>query len=196
MIQIDGREVLMRADPEKQERFAALAAGPYLHQTVAANRAYLTAAVPDPTGTEYVAWALSCLPKTGAGRLSTLNMKRMETFVLFPPEDVDSEDVGGFMVVRESVLHRHAGSGQGVEERYPHLEFDRSNPYRDAGQDQVRVWGWYDELIEALSQEPFAIAARDLASSLLSGTTNHGRHHNYQLADRVLDRVVDLADLR
>lgn len=115
----------MRADPEKQARFAALADGPYLDQTVAANRAYLTAAVPDPVATESVAWALSCLPKTGVGRLSTLNMKRMEAFVLFQPEDADSEDVGGFMVVRESVLRRYVGSGRSVEEQHPHLEFGR-----------------------------------------------------------------------
>lgn len=182
----------MRADPEKQARFAALADGPWFDQVVAANRAYLRAAVPEPSGTERDHWALSCLPRTGSGRrLSTVNMKRMETFVLLRPEEADGDDdVWGFMIVRESVLHRYAGSEQGIEEQYPHLEFDRSRPYQDAGADQVRILGWYDDLADALAQEPFAAAARELAAPLLEGTTNNARHHNYQLADAVLDRLV------
>ncbi|MEU3452884.1 hypothetical protein ABZ671_04685 [Micromonospora sp. NPDC006766] len=185
------READMRADPEKQARFRALADGRWFDQVVAANRAYLSAAVPEPSATERDHWALSCLPKTGSGqRLSTVNMKRMETFVLLQPEEADSgDDAWGFLVVRESVLHRYAGPGQSVEQQHPHLEFDRSRPYQDAGTDQVRILGWYDELIDALAQEPFATAARELAAPLLSGTTNHARHHNYQLVDQVLDRV-------
>ena len=180
----------MRADVEKRARFAALADSPWIDQVVAANRAYLRAAVPDPSTTERDHWALSCLPKTGSGRLSTVNMKRMETFVLLPPEEAQGDDVWGFMVVSESVLRRYAGSGQGVEEQHPHLEFDRNRPYQDAGADQVRVYGWYDELIDALEQESFGVAARALAAPLLEGTTNHARHHNYQLADAVLGRFV------
>ncbi|MFU8851511.1 hypothetical protein ACNAW0_11090 [Micromonospora sp. SL1-18] len=185
------REDEMRADPEKQARFAMLAGDAWFDQVVAANRAYLAAAVPEPIATERDHWALSCLPKTNSGRrLSTVNMKRMETFVLLRPEEADgADDVGGFMVVRASVLHRYARSRQSVEEQHPHLEFDRSRPYQDAGADQVRIWGWYDELIDALAQESFATAAREFAAALLVGTTNNARHHNYQLADQVLGRV-------
>ncbi|KXK59346.1 hypothetical protein AWW66_24700 [Micromonospora rosaria] len=111
----------------------------------------------------------------------------METFVLLPPKGAD-EDVWGFMVVRDSVLRRYAGAGQGIEERYPHLTFDRTRRYQDAGDDQVQVFGWYDELIDALAEESFAVAARELATSLLTARTNNARHHNYQLADRVLGR--------
>ncbi|TDC02425.1 hypothetical protein E1091_00810 [Micromonospora fluostatini] len=183
----DDLEAKMRAEPRKQERFGELVKGPYLDKVVAANRAYLTAAVPEPAATERDHWALSCQPTTNGGRLSTINMRRMETFVLLPPEGTD-EDVWGFMVVRDSVLSRYAGAGQGIEERYPDLTFDRARRYQDAGDDQVQVFGRYDELIDALAEEPFAAAARELATSLLTGRTNNARHHNYQLADRVLGR--------
>ncbi len=190
-VSLTSREEDMRADPEKQARFGALADGPWFDQVVAANRAFLEAAVLEPIPTERDHWALSCLPKTGSGqRLSTVNMKRMETFVLFRPDEADGDDdAWGFVVVRESVLHRYAASGQGVEEQYPHLKFDRSRPYQDAGADQVQIRGWWDELIDALAQESFATAARELAAPLLEGTTNHARHHNYQFADEVLGRV-------
>ncbi|MEH0980899.1 hypothetical protein [Micromonospora sp. CPCC 205556] len=187
-----GLEAEMRADPKKQEKFARLAADPYFAQVVSANQAYLRAAVPHLAATERDHWVLSCLPGTNGGRrLSTVSMKRMEVFVLLRHEEPEDDTaVHGFMVVRESVLHRYARSGQGVEELNPHLTFDRSRPYQDAGDDQVRICGWYDELIAALAEEPFAVAARELAASLLVGITNNARHHNYQLADQVLGRAV------
>ncbi|SCL28648.1 hypothetical protein GA0070616_3734 [Micromonospora nigra] len=182
----------MRADPKKQEKFARLAADPYFAQVVSANQAYLRAAVPHPAATERDHWALSCLPGTNGGRrFSTVNMMRMEVFVLFRHEEPEDDTaVHGFVVVRESVLRRYAHSGQGIEELNPNLTFDRSRPYQDAGDDQVRIWGWYDQLIAALAEEPFAVAARELAASLLTGVTNNARHHNYQLADQVLGRAV------
>lgn len=183
----------MRADPEQQARFASLREGPYFEQVVTANRAYLMAAVPDVVANERDHWSLSCLPKTGSGRrLSTMNMRRMETLVLFRPDGTDDGDdeISGVVVVRESVLRAEAG--QDIEDQHPHLAFDRSR-YADAGEDQMRIWGWYEDLLDALAEAPVAAAARDLAESLLSGRTNHAGRHNYQLADHVLGRAASPA---
>jgi hypothetical protein len=180
----------MRANPKKQQSFDRLRARGEFRAVVEANRAYLDAAVPAADETEMTGWALSCLPSTNRGhRLSTVNMRKMEVFVLL--REVEAEPSGavdGFVVVRRSILHRYARQGRSVEEVFPELEFDPKRPYRDAGDDQIRVWGSHDQLIAALKDEHFAAAARDLAAFLLTGTTNHSRHHNYQLADEVLGR--------
>lgn len=182
-------EESMRANPSKQRKFKRLKESPYFAAVVEANRAYLQVAVSNPAETEREHWALSCLPGTTEGRLSAVSIKSMETFVLHEP--ADPEDAGlaeGFVVVRRSALERYAESGDVLDERFPGLDFDRTD-YRDAGPDQLRVWGWHDELIEAFKDEYFAAAVRDLTEPLLRSKTMHWRGHNYQLADHVLGRV-------
>ncbi|MGC4805121.1 hypothetical protein [Micromonospora sp. DT233] len=176
-------------DLSQRQKFDRLRARVEFAAVVEANRAYLQAAVPAPDETEMRGWALSCLPSTNRGhRLSTVNMRRMEVFVLFGEAEGEARGVvDGFVVVRRSLLDR-PGWQDSVEEVFPDLAFDAKRPYRDAGEDQIRVWGRHDRLIAALRDEHFATAARELAASLLTGTTNHARHHNRQLADEVLGR--------
>ncbi|MGK5682667.1 hypothetical protein [Actinoplanes sp. URMC 104] len=57
-------EESMRDDPLKHQRFDELAAGRYLRPVVAAQRAYLRAAVAEPQAGERDHWTMSCLPPT------------------------------------------------------------------------------------------------------------------------------------
>ncbi|MER5703683.1 hypothetical protein ABT023_17315 [Micromonospora sp. NPDC002296] len=179
----------MRASPKKQQSFDRLRARVEFPAVVETNRAYLHAAVPAAGETEMTGWALSCLPSTGRGRFSTLNMQRMEVLYLSSGVKAGiSGAVGGFVVVRRSILHRYVGQGRSVEEVFPGLKFNSERRYETAGDDHIQVSGRHDQLIAALKDENFAAAARDFAAFLLTGTTNLSRHHNYQLADEVLGR--------
>lgn len=178
----------MRADIGKQHKFETLAASPYFADVVAANRAYIRAAILNPERTERDCWILSCLPS--GRRLSAVSIRRMETFTLLAPDpSIDAGLVTGFMVVRRSTLERYHESGRVLDEVFPGLEFDASRQYADAGEDQIRVWGSHDELTAALADEYFADAARELADPLLASGTMHWKGHNYQLADQVLGRA-------
>ncbi|MGK5521449.1 HNH endonuclease [Micromonospora sp. URMC 107] len=180
----------MQRDDESQ--FGRLLRGPYYEAVVVANRAYLQAAVPDAAATEREYWTLSCLPNTRSRprRLSAVSMKTMETFVLHEPADVD--DGGrpeGFVVVRRSILKRHWPSGRALGRAFPGLTEEPSD-YEDAGEDQARVRGRYDELIAALTDERFASAVRDLVTPLLSVRTMQGAGHCHALVDHVLGRAA------
>ncbi|MBE1486766.1 HNH endonuclease [Plantactinospora soyae] len=182
-------ESVMRSDPRKQSQFERLRDGSYFAAVVAANRAYLEVAVPDPAETEREFWALSCLPRTRAGRLSTISMKGMETFVLHQPADRSvAGPAAGFVIVRRSTLTRHWPTPEALAGTFPGLTIEDSD-YVDAGPDQARVRGRRDELTAALADEDFAAAVRDLAESLLTSRTSHRSGHNYQLADEVLGRT-------
>ncbi|MEH0933728.1 HNH endonuclease [Micromonospora psammae] len=185
----------LRATPAGGSRFDRLAAGPYFTAVVAANRAYLDVAVPDPAGTERQHWALSCLPstRTTPARLSAVSMKTMETFVLHEPDDPAVDPLpGGFVIVRRSVLDRH-WSRRSFRKAFPRLRREPSD-YVDGGDDQERVAGRYDELIAAFADERFGAAARALAASLLPGRTIHGRGHHRRLVDEVLGRTSRTSD--
>ncbi|WP_319462713.1 hypothetical protein [Micromonospora sp. RTP1Z1] len=179
----------MRADLGKQERFDRLLRSRYFDAVVAANRAYLEVAIPEAATTEREHWALSCLPSTTPGRLSAISIKTMETFVLHENPDDDADgSVAAFVIVRRSVLEQHWKAVEALDEAFPGLDADESD-YRDATADQIRIWGWHDEMIPAFEDERFAAAARDLAMPLLASRTMQWRGHNYQLADHVLDRA-------
>ncbi|MEV4479081.1 HNH endonuclease [Micromonospora coxensis] len=176
-------------------RFDRLAAGPYFDAVVAANRAYLDAAVPDAEATERDHWALSCLPstRTNPPRLSAVSMKTMETFVVHEPFDPAADPTpAGFVVVRGSLLGRH-WSARAFRKEFPRLEREPSG-YADGSADQERVAGPVDALITALADERFAAAARALAASLLPARTMHSRGHNSRFADQVLGRTGRTSD--
>ncbi|GGM21340.1 hypothetical protein GCM10011608_02510 [Micromonospora sonchi] len=182
-------ETAMRADASKQERFDRLLQSPYFDAVVAANRAYLDVAIPDAARTEREHWALSCLPGTTPGRLSAISAKTMETFVLHENPDDDAHGpASAFVIVRRSVLGQHWSTAEALDEAFPGLDLEESD-YRDATPDQVRIWGWHDEMIRAFEDDRFAAAVRDLVDPLLDSKTMHWRGHNYQLADHVLDRA-------
>jgi hypothetical protein len=181
-------EDFMRRHADKQRRFKELASTRYLRPVAAAHRAYLQAAVGDAEATERDFWTMSCLPPTTPSRLSAISMRIMEVFVLDAPEDPEAGAIRGFVILRRSVLAGGRASDEQLGAQYPGITFEPS-PYRDAGEDQVRAYGWHDDLIEALHQPRFALAARVLAEHLLRGHTQHWEGHNYQLADEVLRRA-------
>jgi hypothetical protein len=80
--------------PEPAEaKFQRLLDSPHFDTVVAANRAYLAVAAPDAPLGAGERWALTCLPATsapgGGRRLSAVNMRWMETFVLYLPRSAD-----------------------------------------------------------------------------------------------------------
>ncbi|SCG45885.1 HNH endonuclease [Micromonospora zamorensis] len=174
-----------------KNQFERLSESAYYSAVVEANRAYLDVAVPNPAGTEREYWTLSCLPNTKSSprRLSAVCMRTMETFVLHQPLDPENQDVAeGFVVVRQSVLRRHWPTGRALAREFPGLTEERSD-YRDAGPDQARVCGPYDQLVAALADERFAAAVRHLTSALLTARTMQGAGHSHRLVDEVLDRA-------
>ncbi|GAB3799744.1 hypothetical protein [Micromonospora zhanjiangensis] len=175
----------MRADKDKQARYAELRDHPDLHSAVvAANRAYLAAAVPDAEVMECAHWALTCLPTTRTGRLSAISMKGMETFVLELAAGSGSNvEVHGFVNLRPSSLPAEFAS------TFPRLELSRDRAYEDGGEDQAQLHGHHEDLIAALNHPAVAAAARQLAQDLLRSGTSYSRFHNYQLADAVLERA-------
>jgi 5-methylcytosine-specific restriction protein B len=180
-------EASMRADESKQRRYEELLDSPYFMQVVEANRAYLTAAVPDAAETEGDYWVLSCLPGQ-RNTLSRVSMGRMEMFALFVPEDETSSEIEGLVIVARSVLEEGFGSIVGFQAGFQRLEVTVSG-YQDAGDDQVRVSGSRSDLVRALWHEPFGAAARALAEHLMRKKTVYRRGHNYLLADHVLGRA-------
>jgi hypothetical protein len=177
----------MRADESKQRRYEELLDSPYFTQVVEANRAYVAAAVPDPAQGERDYWALSCLPGQPA-TLSRISIGTMETFVVLEPESDGTTEIRGFVVVVRSVLEAGFGSMARFEAEFPDLGIEVSD-YRDAGDDQIRVWGGHSDLVRALWSERFGAAAHALADLLMKKKTMHWRGHSYLLADHVLGRA-------
>ncbi|MBL6276064.1 HNH endonuclease [Micromonospora fiedleri] len=179
-----------------KNQFERLSESGHYSAVVEANRAYLNVAVPDPAGTEREYWTLSCLPSTKSNprRLSAVSMRSMETFVLHEPLDPESQDVAeGFVIVRRSVLRRHWPTGRALARTFPGLTEEPSD-YRDAGPDQVRVCGPYDQLVAAFADERFAAAVRHLTSSLLTARTMQGAGHSRRLVGEVLSRARSAAE--
>ncbi|MBO4161232.1 hypothetical protein [Micromonospora antibiotica] len=113
----------------------------------------------------------------------------MEAFVLHQPFDPANQDVAeGFVIVRRSVLRRHWSTGRALAREFPGLTEQRSY-YRDAGPDQARVSGPYDQLVAAFADERFAAAVRHLTAGLLTTRTIHGAGHSHRLVDEVLGRA-------
>jgi len=132
-----------------------------------------------PEDRELDYWAMSCLPGTTSGRLSAVNMRSMEVFVLHPSWD-DDDEVSAFVVLDGAKLPSRSD--------HPGIEFDRSG-YRDAPSTQLRALGGTENMLAALRDERFAIACKALADELMAGgRTMQWRGHNFQLADAVLGR--------
>ncbi|MEE6261175.1 hypothetical protein [Plantactinospora sonchi] len=182
-------EAMMRADPRQQRKFDALRHSRHFSEVVEANRAYLATAVPDAGAKELEHWSLSCLPNSGSRRLSAISMARMETFVLLKPEQGGDNAAKAFVIARRSLLDSQLLSDGRVRGKIKGLTWSTSRRYVTAGADQVRINGRYDDLIAALAQEHLAAAAGKLAKDLLVHRVSYARHHNYQLADRVLGRA-------
>ncbi|RZU73663.1 HNH endonuclease [Micromonospora kangleipakensis] len=186
----------MRVGSDGSAQFARLSKSRYYAAVVAANRAYLAVAVPDAAATERDYWTLSCLPSTTRNpqRLSAVCMRTMETFVLHEPLDPTDEGVAeGFVVIRRSILKRHWATGRALSRAFPGLTEEPSD-YRDAGPDQARVRGRYDQLVAALADDRFAEAVRDLTSSLLTAGTMQGAGHSVALVDEVLGHDARTAE--
>jgi hypothetical protein len=172
-------------DIAKSRAFQRLLDGPHLDAVVAANRAYLRAAVPDAPNGGGHSWSLSCLPGTRTGRgvtrLSAVNMRTMETFVLYTVED----QVCAFINLRRSVLEAAYGPPAAIAEALDVAKVHEPS-YRDAGMDQLQLVDSSDQLVRVLADEHVADAARALADALMTGRTLHWRSHNPLLVDEVL----------
>jgi 5-methylcytosine-specific restriction enzyme B len=167
--------------PGKSDRFGELLRSIHFDQVVAANRLYLSAAVSDALATEKHHWALSCLPTTGQGsRFSTLSMGGQEMFAVFKPMGNGISTAHVF--VAESVL---ASFGIDLGER--DLEVSAS-PYVAGGDDQIEVFGRWEDLAPALADRPLRTAARAFAERLLPQPCAFARYHDDELAGRVLGR--------
>jgi hypothetical protein len=170
-----------------EAKFQRLADSPYFDEVVTANRAYLSVAVPDaPRGAgEY--WALTCLPATGAPnrgrRLSAVNLRWMETFVLYLPRGAG--EVHGFVNLRQSALADRYGS---LDRARDALDLDhlKEAHYRDTRSDGCQARGTADRLVRALQDTRFAAAVRALAASLLTSRTAYARFHNPPLTAAVI----------
>jgi hypothetical protein len=160
-------------DPGKQRKYDRLVKSPYFDQVVAANRAYLVAAVPDAATTERDYWTLSCIPGRST-TLSRISMSGMEVFVVGVAA-AGAGGLDGFVVVSESVLLQGFGSVAGFAARFPECFDVEKSGYRVAGEDQLRIWGAQSDLISALASDPFAGAARALAGRLMRGRTSYSQ---------------------
>lgn len=173
---------------------------PHHDLVVAANRAYLAAAVPDPANGAGSRWVLTCLPATlapGEGRrLSAISMRWMETFVLYLPAGggVAADTPHGLVNLRRVPLQAAYGSLSRAEQRLG-LRF-RDSGYRDPGPDQVQARGPAERLLTALARAEFAAAARALAADLMRHRTPYARFHNRLLAEAVLGAHGSAADPR
>ncbi|MEV4348550.1 hypothetical protein AB0J83_29185 [Actinoplanes sp. NPDC049596] len=162
-------------------RFEELFESGYGDQVVAANRLYLSAAVPDALATERDHWALSCLPATnGYSRFSTLSMAGQETFAVFRPR-------GGGVPTAHVFVSKQSLKASGVNLQRLGLIIYPS-PYKKGGEDQVQVFGSSEDVVRALAEAPLRRAARDFAGQLLDRASGFSRFHSPALADRVLGR--------
>jgi hypothetical protein len=175
--------------PEPAEaKFQRLLDSRQFDTVVAANRAYLAVAVPDAPLGAGERWALTCLPATsapsGGRRLSAVNMRWMETFVLYLPRGTD--EVHGLINLRQSVLEEAYGS---LDHARDALDLDhlKEAHYRDTQSDGCQARGTADHLVRALQDAEFANAVHALATSLLASRTAYARFHNPHLATAVVD---------
>lgn len=159
-------------------KFAELRRTPYYDAVIEVNRAYLTIAFDDPRRWEATHWVVTCLPLKGA-RLSAVSMKMMETFVLFPAEG----DIDWFLNVSDT-----NGSVRAAQSRLPQVDVDiPSHPYRDGGDDQLRLAGTgVRSLRAALADEAVRLAVRALTERLTTAKTAYTKFHNHPLADAIL----------
>jgi hypothetical protein len=177
------------SDQSKLARFEQLSRRPYFEAILAANRAYLAAAVPDAPAGAGDRWVLTCLPTTrtssGRKRLSAISMLNMETFVL----DVDSsavpDSVRGFAIVRRGAALHGFATPDAVRAAF-NLDDVSESSYYAAGDDQLRLTGSPASLVRALTDSRIAEAARDLADALTTAATVYARYHNAYLTDEVL----------
>ncbi len=175
-----------------RRRFERLLARPYADAVIAANRAYLGAALPAAADGAGQRWVLTCLPSTrtrpGRRRLSVVSMRNMETFVLYV-DDREPTTPRGFVVVSQSAALSAFGTpealraGLNLEEVYP-------STYQAAGHDQLALTGTAEDLIRVLGDPTIAEAAGELADDLTTSRSVYARFHNTHLTDAVLARTV------
>jgi hypothetical protein len=161
---------------------------------LAANRAYLAAALPDAPAGAGKRWVLTCLPSTrtssGRPRLSAVSARNMETFVLHVDESVGPSSIGGFVVLRRSAALAGHDTKDALIRRLG-LDEAHVRPYHAAGEDQMTLHGSPEALIGALADPHVAAAARELAEFLTTSGTVYARFHNPYLTALVLDRGID-----
>ncbi|MEH0937360.1 McrB family protein [Micromonospora psammae] len=152
-------EAHLRADPTKQSRFEKLRSGPYFASVLAANQAYLAAAVPEARARERDRWIITCLPGNGrSGRLSAISMRTMEVFVLNEPDLLNAgEGVSGFVVLRRSVLEGSLPPGRTMGETYPQLRFSKSGPPVKAEGDKPRPYEGLGDQTTLDGYPPFGV---------------------------------------
>lgn len=174
-----------------EAKFQRLLDTPHFDAVIAANRAYLAVAVPEAPLGAGERWALTCLPATGAPsggrRLSAVNMRWMETFVLYLPRGAD--DLHGLVNLRRSALEEGYGSLDRARDALG-LRYLQEARYRDAGVDGCQARGTADQLVAAIQAGAFAGAVHALAASLLTSRTAYARFHNRPLTAAVIGRGV------
>jgi hypothetical protein len=179
----------LRGDPTKQRKYEALARGPYFEPVVDLARAYVVAAIDDPSATEGEFWALSCLPGTSPRRLSALTMRIADILVISKVEPLSSHQVEALVIVERSTLEAGFGRRALARRRHPRLRFTDSD-YHGAGLDQMMISGPARPMVRAFADERVAEAARRMARYMMdSGRVMHWRGHNPMLADHALGRA-------
>lgn len=171
-------------DASRLARCERLLRRPYADTVIAANRAYLAAALPDAPAGAGDRWVLTCLP--GPRRLTAVSMLNMETFVLRP---ADSGAVRGFAIVRRGLLLGEFGSEDAARDEFG-LDEVYESTYRAAGFDQLALAGGAASLVRALGDDRVAEAARDLAATLTRSRTVYARFHNRYLTDEVMRGIA------
>jgi hypothetical protein len=175
-----------------ERRFEHLKKMPLYTAVVDLLCTYLCSAVPVPHTSEYTFWAVSCLPGARSyqwPRLACVSVGVMEVFVVgyFKSEP---DAVWGFVNVASDVLMTHFGSEQALQSAFPEVEIVECS-YRDAGQYQVQLHAYGVEALRALLCHAAvqAAAATLVLRVMRKRATIYGKHHCWQLADAVFDRM-------
>ncbi|GAB4108828.1 MAG: hypothetical protein OHK0022_60970 [Roseiflexaceae bacterium] len=164
-------------DRRKLDDFRKL---PNWHDLAKALRSYIVHTIPAYVYTQGHYWSMSCLPATlGRWRAATINMSRMETFVI-------SKSGSGFVNVALTVFSQH----------YKENTFTKENDgtciehtgYEAAGFDQIHISTRdYDSMIKVLSDPVIQKSARLMNLNLMRQRGSFfSNYHSPGLTDLVL----------
>lgn len=151
-------------------------------------REYLLNCVPSPRLTEYVFWAVSCMPSTSNEyrRLFCINAAMMEAFVVGEKRG-EPGSFWSFINVAGDVLLSQWGSLEAVLRSYPLIEIEKS-VYRDAGNDQLSLKTEDLETMRAMvaDQRITRPAGALVLRVMRKRATIYGKYHCPQLAGLAL----------
>lgn len=152
---------------------------------------YVTNCIPLPRQTEYSFWVASCLPSTNAStwpRLICVSAATMELFCVGHHKGNPREAWGFLVVALDKLPSTRKGAGA-LMKRHPDVEFVHSS-YRDAGEQQLRLWTEDTKSLAALLRdETVRQAAAAFALRVMrKRPTIYSKFHCKQLADAAVAR--------